>query len=89
MVAVTNPYTVAPAAAGATGGAADGEAAEPAPRDKLCEIHVHWVSDPSETGERARGLWRAPVTVSFANGLDLVRQNSTYCCKWHSSRSFS
>ena len=62
VTAVTNPYTVAPAAEGA----AEGAAAEPAPRDKQCEIHVHWVTEPSETGGAASGFWRAPLTVSFA-----------------------
>jgi hypothetical protein len=43
-------------------------------RDKQCTINVHWVTDPSETGEREHGRWHRPHTVDFANGADLVQQ---------------
>jgi hypothetical protein len=42
--------------------------------DKQCTIHVLWVTDPSETGERERGRWHQPHTVSFRNGSDLVKK---------------
>ncbi len=44
---------------------------QPPPRDKRCTVYVHWTPD----GERSRTYYtRAPVTVEFADGEDLLQQ---------------
>ena len=39
-----------------------------------CTVHVQWITDPSETGARARAQWHDPHTVTFENGSDLLEK---------------
>jgi hypothetical protein len=39
-----------------------------------CTVHVQWITDPSETGARARAQWHNSHTVTFENGSDLLEK---------------